>query len=124
MRLKNVFRSEWFIGSILALEDDGGFEDLDSVPLSHGNGESINTLLGVEVIASRLSPLVIVEDFVHATTQDDDDLGALHVAMDGQHGVGFQSIQHSLRLVGRGGAEVKVHAQAFGGTSPLRQFIQ
>lgn len=37
------------------------------------------------------------------------------MAVDGQRGAGFDGVEHALGLIGRGVAEVQVHAEAWGG---------
>ena len=57
--------------------------------------------------ARSLAAAVIEKDFIHSATQDNDCLRRLAMAMNRQLCAGDESVEHALRLVGLGRAQVE-----------------
>lgn len=81
------------------------------MPLAEGDVEGDGGAAGRKLYGFGEMPEVVVEVLNQAAAQADHCFGGFPVPMDWQWAARFDSIQHSLRLVCGGVAEVEIHPQ-------------
>ena len=108
--LPQVLRLCWFVGTVLAFEDDGAaLQDLHRMPLADGDVEGDALPFRPEVDDLRHLPRGVVEHLAEMPAEAHHRLGRLGVPMYRQRRPRLQRIQHPLTLVLWSISKVQVH---------------
>ena len=109
---EDIRRGERRVGAVLAFEEDAaGFEAFEGVPAAFFHIEAAEVAAGVEDDRLGLPAGVVVEVPADLAAEDGDGLRRSAMPMDRQHRAGLQRIEHPLRLVVRGVAQIHIHPQ-------------
>ena len=118
----HILRTQGLVLAVLAFEDDGGFEDVDAVPLAYGDAEARDIATGFEQHSGRFAEhpaaakvhavrvavpdalkTLLIENLLHLAAKQHQHLGGLCVAVNRQHSPRQQRVQHPLGVVLREG---------------------
>ena len=102
------------VAAVLGFEYYGRFDDFEAVPDPGGDVYSVSALVAVEPDARSLVAALVVEHHIYLPAQQQLRLGSAAVTVHGNFSAFFEGVEHPLRAVFRGVAQVAVHPQTRG----------
>ena len=111
-QFEDVLLPQRRVGAVLAFEEDAArFEAFEGVPAAFFHIEAAEVAAGVEDDRFGLPAGIVVEVPADLAAEDGDRFRGAAMPMDRQHRARLQRIEHPLRLVVRGIAQVHIHPQ-------------